>query len=156
MAIKWPHGHLCRDAQPLLYSRLSHDVTKIQTKKLSISSEFLLSRGVTAPKNLYYWAACGRPSRYFGFWSFSYKNEHPGEETHEVWDREMVFSQVVSYDFLLHKYFCFFFVCLTAFSRIIFSIPFGASSNQIVDKRNLTEFSFQAFITEFKFRSNLG
>ena len=107
-------------------------------------------------KNLYYWAACGRPSRYFGFWSFSYKNEHPGEETHEVWDRETVFSQVVSYDFLLHKYFCFFFVCLTAFSRIIFSIPFGASSHQIVDKRNLTEFSFQAFITEFKFRSNLG
>ena len=156
MAIKWPHGHLCRDAQPLLYSRLSHDVTKIQTKKLSISSEFLLSRGITAPKNLYYWAAFGRPSRYFGFWSASNKNEHPGKETHKVWDRETVFSQVVSYDFLLHEYFCFFFVRFKAFSRIIFSIPFGASSHQIVDKRNLTEFSFQAFTTEFKFRSNLG
>ena len=37
----------------LPYSRFSHDVTKIQTKKLSILLSFWVSWGITAPKHLY-------------------------------------------------------------------------------------------------------
>ena len=36
-----------------LYSRFSHDVIKIQTKKLSILLRFWVSWGITAPKHLY-------------------------------------------------------------------------------------------------------
>ena len=48
-----------------------------------------------------------------------------------------------------------FFFCLKAFSRILFSIFFlGESNHQIVDGKNQTEFSPQAFTSEFKFRAN--
>ena len=44
-----------------------------------------------------------------------------------------------------------------AFFPVIFSILFSRASNhQIVDKKNKTEFSFQAYISEFKFRTNPG
>ena len=50
----------------------------------------------------------------------------------------------------------FFLFCLKAFYRIIFPIVFRASSIQIVDKKNYTEFAFKAFISEFKFHINPG
>ena len=40
--------------------------------------------------------------------------------------------------------------------RIIFSVLFRVSSHQIVGKENLTEFGFEALISEFKFPTNPG
>ena len=50
----------------------------------------------------------------------------------------------------------FFFFCPEAFSRIIFSILFRASTYQIAGKKNTTEFAFKAFISELKFHFNPG
>ena len=50
----------------------------------------------------------------------------------------------------------FFFFCLKAFSWIRFFFLFRASNHQIVGKKNKTEFAFEAFISEFKFRTNPG
>ena len=50
----------------------------------------------------------------------------------------------------------FFFFCLKAFSRIIFSILFRASNHQIVDKKNKTEFAFSGFISELKICTDPG
>ena len=50
----------------------------------------------------------------------------------------------------------FFFFCLKAFIRIIFSILFRASNHQIVDKKNKTEFAFSGFISELKICTDLG
>ena len=50
----------------------------------------------------------------------------------------------------------FFFFLTKAFSWIIFSTPFRVSNHQILDKKNYTEFAFQAFISEFKFCTNPG
>ena len=47
----FPQGHA--QATINAYSRFSHDVTKIQTKKLSILLSFWVSWGITAPKRLY-------------------------------------------------------------------------------------------------------
>ena len=48
----------------------------------------------------------------------------------------------------------FFFLCLKAFSRIIFSILFTVPSRQNADQKNLPEFAFYAFISEFEIRTN--
>ena len=50
----------------------------------------------------------------------------------------------------------FFFFCSKAFSPMIFVIPFRESNHQIVDKNNLTEIAFKAFIFKFKFCSIPG
>ena len=49
-----------------------------------------------------------------------------------------------------------FFFLSKALSWSIFSILFRVSNHHTVDKYNLTEFAFQALISEFKFRTNPG
>ena len=50
----------------------------------------------------------------------------------------------------------FFFFLSNTFSCIIFSILFRVSNHQIANKKNSTEFAVEAFISEFKFRTNRG
>ena len=47
----------------------------------------------------------GTPSYDCGFRSSPQKNVEPGEGRQDVWYRETLFSQVVSYDFSLQEYF---------------------------------------------------
>ena len=49
-----------------------------------------------------------------------------------------------------------FFFSSIAFSRTIFSILFRVANHQIIEKKNLTEFAFYAFKSEFKFCTNRG
>ena len=49
----------------------------------------------------------------------------------------------------------FFFFCSKVFSRVISSF-FRASNHQIVGRKNKTEFTSQAFISEIKFHANPG